>query len=188
MDNLVQQRKEIIESWNTTWDINKTSKSGPMNFRYIYPFLLVIMIPGFVLTNYSILNEFLSITEKFTWNSVAFFTAIMTSLVINAHHRYHLKSYLHQHYHDLESNNVHLSKESNKQLLSLIKFNRRPVQLLNTALGALIMLIGFVSYFLEEYALWQLVWPVFIIFEIFFFFNTYKYFKKFWSIKAVLDH
>ncbi|WP_420576977.1 hypothetical protein [Ekhidna sp.] len=186
MSDLIQERKKIIESWNTTWNINKTSKTGPMGFRYAFPFLAFIIILGFAIINYAMLNEFFELTEKFRWNNTAFFGAMMISLIFNAHHRIHLKSFLYEHYNELDSKSFNLTEESNQRLKSLINFDKRPIHIILMILGVLIMLVGFLAHLGDYFLIWHYTWPAVLIFEVLYFFNANMYLKAFRNMKTAL--
>lgn len=186
MSDLVQQRKNIIESWNITWNINKTGKSGPMGFRYIYPFIALITIPALGLTNYAILNEFLNFSQRFVWSDMTFFTSISVSLLINATHRYHLASYLYKHYFELDSNAFTLSEEANEKLKEIIKANHKPLLLTTNAIGIILVITGFVSHLGDFPLMWRYALPFFIVFEILFLVSGYRYLKLFKDMKATL--
>ena len=119
---------------------------------------------------------------------MAFLTAMMISLCLNVSHRYHLKSYLFKHYHELESKNIWLTEESNQKLKALINFDKRPLQLIIAVFGALIMFIGIIAHLSDYFTVWEYTWPAFIIFEGLYFFSYRQYFRENKSMKASMSH
>ncbi len=158
-----------------------------MGFKYIFPFIAVITIPAIGLTNYAILNEFLNLSQRFVWSDMTFFTSIFVSLMINATHRYHLASYLYQHYHELDSTSFTLSEEANKRLKEIIILSQRPLILITNAFGIILVINGFVSYLGDFPVIWKYTLPIFIVFEILFFVSGYRYLKAFKEMRAEFE-